>query len=222
VRGETVRPAGWQPDGGALILACGRRRRPPPGERLFGFKSHFDGPLDDAVELFFDGNAYAGVSGIENGMTNVCGIAPESLLRSYGFDFDAFVARSQPLAERLRPLRRRMPWVAAGPLAFTRPAARDGGETWYAAGDAFGFVDPFTGTGILNALVTGRLAGMAAARRVPAPLYRERCASMLSRPFLVSSVLRKLAVRPELHALAPYLPGETLFRLTRAKVAFGR
>jgi hypothetical protein len=48
----------------------------------------------------FDTSGYVGVSGIEDGLTNVCGIAPESLLRRYGFDFDEIVLRSPGLAER--------------------------------------------------------------------------------------------------------------------------
>ena len=78
------------------IFACGRRPVVNRCDRLFGFKAHFEGPSDDAVELFFDTSGYVGVSGIEDGLTNVCGIAPESLLRKYGFDFDEIVLRSPP------------------------------------------------------------------------------------------------------------------------------
>ena len=205
-----------QPQAGPLIVACGRRRQPPRGDRLFGFKSHFEGPSDDAVELFFDRHGYAGVSGIENGVTNVCGIAPESLLRHHEFDFDAVIARSRPLAERLHPLRRRMPWIVTGPVAFSPPSDRASGEDFYPAGDSLGFVDPFTGTGILNALFTGRLAGIAAARRIAVSEYRKQCAAVLARPFWISSLLRRLSARAELHWLAPCVPGPALFRLTRA------
>ncbi len=201
-----------------IVLAGGRKPERAVEDRLFGFKAHFDGPLDDAVELFFDECGYVGVSGVENGVTNVCGIAPESSLRKHGFEFDEFVRRSSVLAERLGPLRRRMPWIAVGPLSFS------GSRTWtppnvYMAGDRLGFIDPFTGSGILNALWTGRLAGLAAARGSSPQEYLRRCQSLMSRPFLISSVLRRLAGYSEFHSFARYLPGRLLFRLTRANVA---
>jgi flavin-dependent dehydrogenase len=214
-RGESLDPEA-QPR--PLILACGRRSRPSQGDRLFGFKAHFEGPCDDAVELFFDRHGYAGVSGIENGLTNVCAIAPESLLRTFEFDFDAVITRSRPLAERIGPLRRRMPWIVTGPVAFARPSAREPGEGLYPAGDSLGFVDPFTGTGILNALFTGRLAGTAAARQVPVADYLKQCAAALARPFWVSALLRRVILRAELYWLAPWIPGQALFRWTRANL----
>ena len=202
------------PASAPVISAFGRRKGQPPGDRLFGFKAHFHGPADDAVELFFDRHGYVGVSGIENGLTNVCGIAPESLLRKYGFVFDDFVRRSPPLAERLNPLRREMRWLVAGPLSFSAPATQS--PRMYPAGDALGFVDPFTGSGILNALLTGQLAGQAAARRIPPEEYLRKCRSLLRRPFWIASVLRGLAGQSVLHNLADWLPGPLLFRWTRA------
>jgi flavin-dependent dehydrogenase len=216
VRGETFhgQPATEAVD--RVIVACGRRQAAEQSDRLFGFKAHFEGPSNDAVELFFDGHGYVGISGIEQGLTNVCGIASESLLRRYGFDFDAVARRSGPLADRLGPLRRKMRWIAAGPLAFsplTRLPARAG---IYPAGDALGFVDPFTGSGILNALITGRLSGIAAARGTASQTYLKECTALLGRAFLVSSVLRRAMGCKELRWLAPWLPGRLLFRLTRA------
>ena len=171
-RGEVFQTS--EPPGTAgLILACGRRSRPAQG-RLFGFKAHFEGPADDAVELFLSPSGYVGVSAIEGGLTNVCGIASEDVLRRYGFRIDEFVQHTVPLAERLRPLSRRMPWLTVGPLVFSRDTAA-AAENVYPAGDALGFVDPFTGSGILNALLTGRMAGACAARQVPGRRYMESC-----------------------------------------------
>ena len=201
---------------GRVILACGRRPAADRGDRLFGFKAHFEGPADDAVELFFSGHGYIGVNCIEDGLTNVCGIAPESLLKRYAFDFDEIVLLSKPLAQRLGPLQRRMRWIVTGPLSFTPPSNRDLGTDIYPAGDSLGFVDPFTGSGILNALLTGRLAGLAAARRIPRSAYIKACRSLLGHSFSVSSVLRRLAGHTEVHWLVPYLPAQTLFQVTRA------
>ena len=149
------------------IIAVGRRTEGERGHRLFGFKAHFEGPPDDAIELFFGREGYVGVNAIENGWTNVCGMAPEAVLRRYGFDVDEYLAQFPALADRLRPLRRRMEWLRVGPLCLTAGSHVAATEGLYPAGDALGFTDPFTGTGILNALVTGRLAGVSAARAVP-------------------------------------------------------
>ena len=91
----------------------------------------------------------------------------KSVLRKHNFHFDEVIARPGPLADRVRPLRRAMPWIAAGPLSFSLPARDSPGQGLYPAGDALGFVDPYTGSGIWNALLTGRMAGIAAARRIP-------------------------------------------------------
>lgn len=215
-RGQSFDPQRTIPLDARVILACGRRPAANRGDRLFGFKAHFEGPSDDAVELFFTGHGYIGVNCIEDGLTNVCGIAPESLLRRYAFDFDEIVLLSKPLVERLRPLQRRMRWIVTGPLSFAPPANRGFRTDVYPAGDSLGFVDPFTGSGILNALLTGRLAGLAAARRMPRPAYIQACRSLLGRAFSISSVLRRLAGHAEVQWLVPYLPAQTLFRLTRA------
>ncbi|MGF2075933.1 hypothetical protein, partial [Enterococcus casseliflavus] len=81
-----------------------------------------------------------GVNAIEDGLTDVCGIAPESALARFGFDFDALVNSCEPLAERLKPLRRRMDWLAVGPLAYRSPGAGKPQPEVYPAGDALGFV----------------------------------------------------------------------------------
>ena len=111
---------------------------------------------------------YLGISAVENGFTNICGIAPEEELRRFGFDLDEFLMAEPSLRDRLRPLSRRMAWLKTGPLVFSRSSELTApANRVYPAGDALGFIDPFTGSGILNALLTGRLAGSAAARGTP-------------------------------------------------------
>lgn len=203
-----------------IVLATGRGRagiEGPTGERLFGFKAHFEGPPADAVELFFNRDGYLGVNGIEENLTNVCGISPERVLRKYDFDFDVVATLAPGAAERLRPLRRRMAWLATGPLTFASAHASSPGV--YPAGDALGFVDPFTGSGIMNAMLTGMMAGAAAADNMPVSRYLANCESLLNRPFRTASLLRSLLNYPELHWAAHCIPGSALFRLTRARVA---
>jgi flavin-dependent dehydrogenase len=215
-RGESA--AAGQEDGAeaSIVLALGRRPAASVHDRLFGFKAHFEGPSDDAIELFFGRRGYVGVSPIENGWTNVCGMASEPELRRHGFHMDEYVAAFPPLAERLGPLRRRMEWLIAGPLSFSSVAGVQPGERIYPAGDALGFVDPFTGSGILNALFTGRLAGRNAARAVPSRDHIRECRSLLDRPFGISAMFRKLIEWDCAWRLAALAPGSWLFRLTRA------
>lgn len=199
--------------GGGVVLANGRRGNAHGRPRLFGFKAHFEGPVDDAVALYFSGSAYFGVSAVEDGRTNVCGIAPEDELRQVTFDIDEFLKRSAPLADRLKPLSRSMEWLKTGPLVFSRPAAPL--DDTYAAGDALGFVDPFTGSGILNALITGQLAGKSAARQIPVSDYHRQCRSLLGRPAAISAVFRGLIQSGYASRLAGLVPGAWIYRLTR-------
>src|ERR1022692_1950395 len=199
----------------AIVLATGRRAAAAPGKRLFGFKAHFEGPAADAVELFFFSGGYVGVSCVERGITNVCGIAPESALHACGFRLDEFVLRSEALAERLRPLSRKFKWLTVGPLVYSRTV-----RTWVdpitsPAGDALGFVDPFTGSGILNALLTGWLSGSAAAQGLSSQGCVARCGALLGKPYWTSALFSGLLDVGCAQHLAALIPGSWLFRLTR-------
>lgn len=194
------------------IVSTGRSGSPAKGARLFGFKAHFRGPVHDAVELFFLQRAYVGVNCVESGITNVCGLAPEDVLKARGFEPDSLIASSPALRERLRPLNRTMQWLFTGPLVY--------GQHWertdaYLAGDALSFVDPFTGSGLLCAALTGSLAGTHAARAVAPSVHHDRCRQAIGRPFLFSSMLRGLAGTSWAEHLVPFVPGSLLFRLTR-------
>jgi hypothetical protein len=205
------------------IVAAGRKSiAPPTSDRLFGFKAHFSGPVNDAVELYFFDNCYAGVSAIENGATNVCGLASEQTLRSHGFHPDDLLKRCAPLSERVRPLTRTMDWLVTGPLVFSERisqqqdvSSQPGGQVTYRAGDALGFIDPFTGSGILNAILTGELAGLAAAQGKPTGEYLRECRRLLRRPFLVSGAMRAILASGHAGLLAPLVPGRVLFYATR-------
>jgi flavin-dependent dehydrogenase len=197
------------------ILATGRIAVASSGRRLFGFKAHFEGPPDDAVELFFFDGGYVGINAVEDGITNVCGLASERMLRNFGFDIDALVHSALRLERRLAPLTRTTKWLHVGPLVF-RNRLRDTVEPGlYPAGDALSFVDPFTGSGMLVALRTGREAGLAAARGVSSDVYVESCRRAIARPFEVASLLRAAVSSGWAERLARLIPAPLLFRLTR-------
>ena len=201
--------------GANVIRAAGRRSIAPTGDRLFGFKAHFSGPVNDAVELYFFENCYVGVSAIENDATNVCGLAPERPLRSFGFHPCELLQRCARLSERLRPLTRTMDWLITGPLVFSERLSPPADQPAYCAGDTLSFIDPFTGSGILNAMLTGELAGIAAARGASAESYLRDCRRLLRRPFLVSSAFRAIIASGLAGPCASLVPGRFLFFATR-------
>jgi 2-polyprenyl-6-methoxyphenol hydroxylase-like FAD-dependent oxidoreductase len=203
-----------------LILAAGRKSVAPRGERLFGFKAHFTGPVDDSVELFFFDGCYVGVSPVEQGMTNICGLAPESVLRACGFQPDELVLRCRALGSRLRPLSRNMPWMTVGPLVYSRTIeGAPESESIYRAGDALGFTDPFTGSGMLSAILTGSLAGQAAARDIPASIYLRDCRRALKTSLRISALFRAVLASGCAPLIAAPIPGRWLVRWTRPACA---
>lgn len=198
------------------VIAHGRRAAGcEKGRRLFGFKAHFEGPPDDAVELFFFDGCYTGVTAVEEGRTNVCGLAPEHVLAAHGFDYDAIVDGLPALSARLRPLGRAMDWLSTGPLVFGNAFTTPGPEDAYLAGDALSFVDPFTGSGLLSAVLTGELAGKYAAHGALASAYRRECRSLLGTPFHMAGVFRTLVLTGWAPYLAALAPSRWLFTLTR-------
>jgi len=195
------------------ILASGRSSGAPKGSRLFGFKAHFTGPATDAVELYFFKGGYVGINGVENGITNVCGLAPESLLQRYGFEVDELAATIDPLRQRLKAMNRSMKWMHTGPLIFENKLEVSG--SCYLAGDALSFVDPFTGSGMLCALLTGTLAGAYAAEGRPVSEYVSESRRILGSAFSVASFFRRVARTDCAGLLAACVPPRLLFALTR-------
>jgi menaquinone-9 beta-reductase len=196
------------------IIATGRPGGTARGARLFGFKAHYDGPPDDAVELFFLSRAYVGINCVEGRRTNVCGLAPEHVLKLHNFQPDSLMNTSAALKERLRPMTRNMNWLFTGPLEYAQQWNRDDA---YLAGDALSFVDPFTGSGLLCAAITGALAGKHAARGVPVHDHIRACRESIARPFFFSSALRRMAGTDWAEHLVTFVPARFLFRLTRPR-----
>jgi flavin-dependent dehydrogenase len=218
---ERVAASNCAPQGGSqhrdcLILATGRKSNAAAGRRLFGFKAHFEGPTNDAVELFFFRGCYVGVSAIENGTTNICGIAPEHVLRACEFHADDLLSGWPPLACRVRPLSRVSRWFTVGPLVFGGQWQHFAGSETYPVGDALGFIDPFTGLGLVNAVGTGRVAGLAAVRRSSVEDYLSNCRRAVRRPFYLASVFRAILEAGLAQGLGPLIPARYLFRMTRS------
>jgi menaquinone-9 beta-reductase len=198
------------------VIASGRRAETRiKGTRLFGFKAHYQGPVDDAVELYFFNGCYVGINAVERGVTNVCGLGPEHVLQENRFHIDTLLTRCDALNTRLFPLSRSMDWLYTGPLEFrNRLQAKD---NVYLAGDALSFVDPFTGSGLLSAVLTGSLAGQHAATNVSVHEHLRACRKTLASPFSVASALRWAASNSWAEPLLSLVPGQALFHLTRPR-----
>ncbi|MEX2263276.1 MAG: FAD-dependent monooxygenase [Bryobacteraceae bacterium] len=217
-RGTELIQGRAEPDNQPTVVAHGRKQA-ASGTRLFGFKAHFQGPCDDEVSLFFFAGCYAGVSPVENGATNVCGVAPEDVLQTCGFDVDALLERSEMLRERVRPLSRSTNWLFSGPLVFRENFSGLTEPHLYLAGDALGFVDPFTGSGVLAALLTGRLAGTAAARGLSSADHMRECRGKLYFQYQLAALFRRAVATGLADRLVPLVPGRLLFWVTRPKVS---
>ena len=215
--------SGWlqenaPPDASPRILAHGRNAVATKGQRTFGFKAHHAGPFTETIELHFFDGCYVGVNPVEDGIVNVCGLGSEAILRKHGFAYDALCERSATLRARRASLSRTMDWLSVGPLVYKHRLREAAHENVYPAGDALGFVDPFTGSGMLNALLSGSLAGQAAASEETVREYMKNCGRALQRPFLVSTLVRKALASGLAEYVAGWVPASLLFELTRARL----
>jgi flavin-dependent dehydrogenase len=139
---------------------------------LVAFKSHMEGAAGaaGACEIYFYPGGYGGLSPVEGGLSNLCFIARSEDVRARGGDAERVVhevlMRNRRAAETLGRARARGGWLAVALEGFGRsgPAPAPG---LLAAGDAAAFIDPFTGSGMLMALESGRLAAQAVSEWLP-------------------------------------------------------
>jgi hypothetical protein len=219
--GADVVPETARLTAGPLVLANGRTVQARGRNRVFGFKAHYRGVVHDSVALFFFEGCYAGFSAVEGGAINICGLAPERLLRECAFQPERLLARCEPLWSRMRGLERMFDWLTTGPLVLGLASRERPEPLVYPAGDAVGFIEPFTGSGILSAMLSGRRAGIAAARGLPADEYLAAGRRALQRPFAVSRLFRRVIDSGWAGPLASMVPGNVLFHLTRPAVPPG-
>ena len=171
-----------------LMVACGRwwaleglpsptgrqRNRDRPdltrSSDWLGVKAHFHGlKRRDAVEMYFFPGGYCGVAPIEDGLYNVCCLVRRSLARdACGCSPGEFaswmgrVGRHPALDRRLSSGSQVSRTVTTAGMRLGRQSGVRSGVLF--VGDAAGFIDPFTGSGISMALNSGRLAARVLAR----------------------------------------------------------
>jgi geranylgeranyl reductase family protein len=127
-----------------------------------GLVAHFRGVsgLDRRGELHVTAHGYVGLAPIEDGLTNVAVVADAAAVSRREESLEAFftaaLRRVPAVAEKLSGAERVGGIRGIGPLA--RRVRRVTGDGFLLVGDAAGFLDPFTGDGIFDALLGAQLA----------------------------------------------------------------
>lgn len=180
------------------------------GRARYALGGHYEGftGLDAHVEMYCGAGAYFALNPLrEPGRANVMVVVPRARLARWSADVDAGLGgAAAALAHGARSFEgatRAGPRVAIGPLAHeVRRAAAPGALL---AGDAAGFVDPFTGQGVFLALTSAEdaAATILAALRDPAreavlfeQYARRRARELAIRRRLAATIALLVAVPP--------------------------
>jgi menaquinone-9 beta-reductase len=206
----------------AILIACGRWWKVDglpsaidaphgSGHDWIGAQAHLASlPSKAAVELYFFPGGYCGLAPIEDSLYNACFLVRRRLLRlrrtpcSDFLGWIAEVSKHDALSSRLRAAVQVSPTVATAPVRPARTSSAYSGVL--AAGDAAGFLDPFTGDGISMAAYSGRLAAHEIIRGLdgPAPETARNVASRygrllgdtVRRSYWTAALLRMLVLAP--------------------------
>jgi len=211
-----------------LIVAAGRWWRIPglgkeqmaAPSRWVGVKARFRNlELDGALEMHLFRGGYCGLAPVERGWSNACCLVRRESAGELGAsrDFAGWIgAICSGLGQRLAGAEQVTATVTTAPVTVGPRAALMEGALL--AGDACGFLDPFTGDGMARAMLSGQLAAERVERpeeyarslvRAAGPAFR---ASGWLRPAVAApAVLQALLVR----TLARPIAGPRLVRATR-------
>jgi len=147
--------------------------RPARGRARFAVGGHYRGfgDLGERVEMYVGGGTYLALNPLGAGLANVMLVVYGEELAAWAADVDAGIhaaaARLSRGSRSLESAERIGARMSIGPLDFdVRGVARSGALL---AGDAGGFVNPFTGQGVALALRGGIDAGRTIGRALDAP-----------------------------------------------------
>ena len=180
--------------------------------RSFGFKRHYEvrGPEDartraHVIELYSFRGGYLGVSPIENGQINICGLVHASRLTGLKGRWDSFVDTIRREEKQLDAMYARYEpaqesFLSSEPVIFRARSPVEEGV--FMVGDASGIVDPLTGNGMAMAIQSAAVAlpyilnrDADGYRRAHETFFRKRIrwsrrvAMILSRPALLDAAL---------------------------------
>lgn len=184
--------------------------------RNFGFKRHYRGtPNEGVIELYSFRRGYLGVSDVEDGVTNICGLVHASRLARHKGRWDSFVEMIRAEEPRLETLYSRYApaqenFLSSEPVIFRARSPVEGGV--FMVGDASGVIDPLTGNGMAMAIQSALVLAPLVMKLIANPNERHaiereyrarhaamfhsriawsrRVASLLSRPALLDASLR--------------------------------
>lgn len=169
------------------------------------FKTHVTGcgVADDACEIFSYTRGYGGSSRVENGLYNVCFIAAAEDVKQLGSDprlvLRELVCTNKRAAEVFENLSFVGEWHAVPIERYGRwpLASRLGLLT---IGDAAAFIDPFTGSGMLLALQSAKIAADSIVQikdRGGLPFeFSQRYSTAFDSRLMMSSLLRRVSFVP--------------------------
>ncbi len=181
----------------------GNRRR---GTKIVGFKTHFRGAAlgRDACEIYSFPGGYGGASPVEGGRVNVCLFLTADAVKLAGGSGDRILEDAVMVNPRARSslfgAARDGEWLTVAVDDFGvwgMPAATN----LLTVGDAAGFADPFTGSGILLALesselLAGCITGHWDDADALAEHYRTEYKQRFASRFGVLRLLRRAAFSP--------------------------
>jgi flavin-dependent dehydrogenase len=157
----------------SLARRVGRQRSGANRAPLVAFKAHLENTrvAAGACEIYFYRGGYGGLSSIEDGLSNLCFIAPARDVRACGADAERvmreIVCQNRRAAHTLEDACARSPWLAVTLESFGRHQIAPA-KGLLTVGDAASFIDPFTGSGMLMALESGELAAQVIADHLDA------------------------------------------------------
>ncbi|MBX7055735.1 MAG: NAD(P)/FAD-dependent oxidoreductase [Pyrinomonadaceae bacterium] len=184
------------------------------------FKTHLTGAsvLPSACEIYVYRGGYGGCNRVQDGLYNLCFIAASADAKRLGSDPERLmrevVFTNKRAAAAMADASAVKPWLAVPIERFGRgelvPA-----RGLMAVGDAAAFIDPFTGSGMLMALESAKIAADAIVGSIVKELafdgiaaeYRRLYAARFNRRLRVCSVLRHAA-------FVPFLAGSLITALS--------
>lgn len=146
-------------DGPGVVWACGRRKAASP---WMGLKGHFNGlELGADLEVHLQNRGYVGLTRVENGRVNVCGLFRRSVPVTAGREANVLVAAMRDaglaaLADRVGEAKLD-PASLKGVNQFAM-GWQAGNDGRVCIGDAAALIPPFTGNGMSMAFQSALLA----------------------------------------------------------------
>ncbi len=188
-----------------------------------------DPALAGEVRLYAFRGGYCGLSRVEGGAVNLAGIVSASCHKRLGTSWDAVMVHARRENRALdADLSNLSPgptgFLGTGPVFFTRKPCVERGILM--AGDAAGFLDPFSGQGQTIALASGMLAAETIERALAGEIPLEALSREYARAWRLrflgrfgwSAVFRSLMLNPVLASAAAWLGGGRLVESAVARL----